>query len=126
MITVAMLLYLIKKKLFVPCIDKKILVATLKYSLPLLPHNVAASTSQLVSNVFINKFASLSSVGIFALASQFGSIAEMVQSSSNTAFQPWFYDEMNSKENGYIQQIRQKSNLLVWFYGFVLISSLQF
>lgn len=117
-----MLLYLIKKKLFVPCIDKKILVATLKYSLPLLPHNVAASTSQLVSNVFINKFASLSSVGIFALASQFGSIAEMVQSSSNTAFQPWFYDEMNSKENGYIQQIRQKSNLLVWFYGFVLIS----
>lgn len=121
-VSFAMLLYLIKKKLFVPCIDKKILVATLKYSLPLLPHNVAASTSQLVSNVFINKFASLSSVGIFALASQFGSIAEMVQSSSNTAFQPWFYDEMNSKENGYIQQIRQKSNLLVWFYGFVLIS----
>ncbi len=121
LVSIAMLAYLIKIKKIRLGIDFCILKETIKYSIPLLPHNIAASVSQFVSNVFINNFASLSTVGIFGLASQFGSIAEMVQSSSNTAFQPWFYDEMNDKRAEYVKRIRDKSSLLVWFYGFVLI-----
>lgn len=119
--SMVILVYLIKKKLIKFCIDRKMLKECLMYSLPLLPHNVSASASSLISNVFINDFGSLSSVGIFSLASQFGSVAETVESSSNTAFQPWYYRQMNENKGDAVPSIRKTSDLLVWFYGFVLI-----
>ena len=119
--SLVILIYMIRKGYLKICFDTKLLFPALKYSVPLLPHNVSSSLSALVSNVFINRFASLSSVGIFALASQFGSIAEMVESSSNTAFQPWYYDEMNNKKPNYVAEIRSMTNLLIWFFGFALL-----
>lgn len=120
-VSIVVLLIMSKNGYLRICFDTSLLFPALKYSVPLLPHNVSSSLSALISNMFINRFASLSSVGLFALASQFGSIAEMVQSSSNTAFQPWYYDEMNHKKANYYEEIRSMTNLLIWFFGFALL-----
>ncbi|AEV29372.1 membrane protein involved in the export of O-antigen and teichoic acid [Sphaerochaeta pleomorpha str. Grapes] len=102
------------------CLDKTILKETLSYSIPIIPHNLSTQIAQFVSKVFINGTSSLASVGLFSLASRFGSLADLVQSSVNAAFQPWFYDQMNKK--GFDRkQIVDLSSVLVWFYSFLFL-----
>lgn len=119
-----MIIDLKKNDLIAFCIDRKLLKELLKYSVPLLPHNLSTNITNLVSRIFINNSFSLVSVGLFALASQFGTVADTIQSSVNKAFQPWFYDQMNKKERNYKKEIVQLSDIFIWIYGaiFLLIS----
>lgn len=66
---------MIKHGLYVVCIDKGILKELLKYSLPLVPHTVAYNIQTYATKVIINGKLSLALLGIYSLASQFGSIA---------------------------------------------------
>ncbi|WP_320128503.1 oligosaccharide flippase family protein [uncultured Sphaerochaeta sp.] len=102
------------------CIDKTILKETLRYSIPIIPHNLSTQIAQFVSRVFINGTSSLATVGLFSLASRFGSLADLIQSSVNAAFQPWFYEQMNKKGVDR-EQIVELSNVLVWFYSFLFL-----
>ena len=116
-----MLIDLNRRKLFEFCIDINILKPTLKYSIPLLPHNLSTHIAQLISKIFLNNSACLSTVGVFSLAYQLGNVAELIQTSVNTAFMPWFFDSMNKQEKGYKSKIIQLSGVLVWFYGLLFI-----
>lgn len=87
-----------KNDMVIYCIDMKILREALTYSVPLLPHNLSTNIASFASRIFINNSGSLSSVGLYSVASQFGVIIDTVQSSVNIAFAPWFYNVMNSKE----------------------------
>lgn len=90
-----MLYDLRKSNLIVFCMDKTILRGALKYSIPLMPHNLSTSIASFASRVFINQSATLTTVGLYSVAMQFGNIIDMIQSSVNRAFAPWFYDTMN-------------------------------
>ena len=103
------------------CIDKSLLLQALRYSIPLLPHNLSTTIAQLVSKVLINKNYSLSSVGIFNVASQFGSIADMLQSSVHSAFTPWMYIRLKESRSGKDEQIVSLTNLLMAMYGFLFL-----
>lgn len=84
-----------KNNLVTFCIDKPMLGEALRYSIPLMPHNLSTSIASFASRVFINNSASLASVGLYSVAWQFGAIIDLIQSSVNQAFAPWFYDVMN-------------------------------
>ena len=116
-----MLFDLLKNDLITICIDKKILKDALAYSVPLLPHNLSSTIASFASRLFIKDMVTLGTVGLFNIASQFGSITDMIQTAVNTAFQPFFYEKLNKREKGYKETIVKLTNALVWVYGFIFI-----
>lgn len=98
-------------------IDKQLLIEALKYSLPILPHNLSSSIADFVSRILINSYNSIASVGLYSVAMQFGSVADMIQSSVNMAFAPWFYETMNKNTLEGRTEIIRLSDLLIGLYG---------
>lgn len=113
-----MLFDLKRNNLITLCIDVRILIESLKYSIPIMPHNLSTHISNFVSRVLINNSSSLASVGLYSIASQFGSIIDTVQASVNQAFAPWFYDMMNSGN----QEARK--DIVNFSYSLILVYSL--
>lgn len=116
-----MIIDLLRTHLFCICIDKSILKETLAYSIPIIPHNLSTHIAQFVSRVFLNANYSLVDVGLFGLASKFGSLADMVQNSVNMAFQPWFFEQMHKRDAFDANQIVSLSKSLVWLYGILFL-----
>lgn len=119
--SIYMLIDLKKRDLIKLGIDLKVLVEALKYSIPLLPHNLSTQIANFVSKILINSSFSLVSVGLFGLASQFGSITDLVQSSANKAFQPWFFEQMKIGGKQERRNIVSISECFVWAYGFIFL-----
>jgi len=116
-----MLFDLLKNKLLYICIDFKILKNILKYSVPIIPHSLSSSITQLLSKLFISGASSLSAVGIYGLASQFGAIAELIQGSVSTAYQPWLYEQLERREDGWKENIVSLIEPLLWVLGLLFI-----
>lgn len=112
-----MIMDLKKNNLISLCIDKEILKESLKYSIPLMPHNLSTHIASFASRVFINSSNNLASVGLYSISSQFGTIIDLVQSSVNHAFAPWFYEIMHSCDKKSKQEIVDFSNLLLVAYS---------
>lgn len=81
-------------------IDKEMLSVALKYSIPLLPHNIANNMASYISKHFLNAAGKAFENGIYSVSMQFSSIIEIVQSSIHLAFRPWFNDKMKLGEEG--------------------------
>lgn len=92
-------IYLMKKRHMVFCIDKEILKMSLKYSLPMLPHNLANNMAGYIPKLFLNKV-SKALTAIYSVSVQFSSAIDVVQISINTALRPWFNDNMKHGEEG--------------------------
>ncbi len=102
-------------------IDWKILRDSLKYSLPLLPHNLSTTIAQYVSKLVVSDYHSFSTLGVFNLALQFGLIADVVQSSVSSAFQPWIYDQLNERSEKTKKNITSLTIMLTWVYCIVFL-----
>src|SRR5699024_4663751 len=81
-----------KNRLFSFCIDLRMLWDALKYSIPLLPHNLSTRIASFASRVFMNIGHSIATVGLYSISFQFGTVIDTVQSSVNRAFRPWFFE----------------------------------
>ncbi len=81
-------------------IDKEMLSTALKYSVPLLPHNIANNMASYISKHFLNAAGKAFENGIYSVSMQFSSVIEIVQSSIHLAFRPWFNDKMKLGEEG--------------------------
>jgi len=101
------------------CIDFKILKVALKYSIPILPHNISTYIANFVSRVLINISGTLASVGLYGVASQFAVIIDTVQSSVNKAFMPWFFEMMNKNDEQSKREILSLSRFLLIIYSLV-------
>lgn len=110
-----------RQGLLEPNLDRVILRQLVSYSAPLLPHNLSLQISVLVSGVLIKDHVSLGSLGLYSLANQFGAVADTMQTSVNTAYQPWFYRSLIGREDGYQERIRNLTSLLLWVYGFCFL-----
>lgn len=97
----------------------RMLIESLKYSIPLIPHNLSAQITQLISKVFIQTNRSYSELGIFNLASQFGMISDLVQSSVSMAIQPWFYSLLKKRDTGWKKDLNKLIKILLVGYFFV-------
>jgi len=80
-------------------VDKKIMVKSLKYAMPLVPHTLAGWISNLADRIILNNLKSTSLVGIYNIGYQFGNIINMVAGAVNSAFIPWFFSIMKDNEN---------------------------
>ncbi len=81
-------------------IDRQMLLMALKYSVPLLPHNLANNMATYISKHFLNAAGKAFENGIYSVSMQFSSVIEIVQSSIHIAFRPWFNDKMKLGEEG--------------------------
>ena len=75
--------------------DYKYLKEALKYSIPLLPHQMSTSIASFISRIFLNNLVSTGSAGLFNIASQLMLVVDTIQISLNNAYVPWFYNEMS-------------------------------
>lgn len=110
-----------KMDVFQFCIDREMLKESLKYSIPIIPHNLSTYIAQYISKLFISGSHSLATVGIFNLALQFGLVADTVQGSVNAAFQPWFFEQLNNEQSVSKKNIVDLTKILTWAYCFVFI-----
>lgn len=120
---VLMFIDLYKRHLFVLTIDKTILKELLKYSLPLVPHTMAYTISNYATRLVISNKMSLSMLGVYSLASQFGNLGDVILNSIQSAFQPWMFNRMNDTDEKKADDIAKTSYMLMWVYGlfFILI-----
>lgn len=103
------------------CLDFKILKESLKYSIPILPHNLSTYIATLVSSVLIGNTSSLAVLGVYSVATQFGNISDTIQTYVNNAYAPWLYERLHDHESGYKKEIRSIVNLLSSVIGLFLI-----
>jgi len=103
------------------CLDKKILKKTLKYSLPVLPHNLAGWAMNLADRVMLNSMGSLSLVGIFDVGSQLGKVVNIISLGVNSAYSPWFFDQVKNRSDR-VDQIANVTNKIVLFYAFIAVA----
>ena len=109
------------------CLDINLLKEALRYSIPIIPHNLSTQISVLLSKVLIGGSVSISGVGIYSVASQFGGVADTIQSYVDRAYGPWLYEKLHYKEEGFKDSIRSISNMLasvlgVFFLGIALFA----
>ena len=69
----------------------KILKKSLRYSVPLIPHNLSGWLNGMLDRIFINKIINLASVGLYSIAFQFGSLINLITMGVNQAFTPFFF-----------------------------------
>lgn len=117
---------IIHKKLIF-CIDIKLLKDSLKYSIPIMPHNLSTQLSMLISKVLIGGKVSMAGVGVYAIASQFGNIADTIQCYVDQAYGPWLYEKLHDKEENFRDGIRNLSRMLtsvlgIFFLGIALFA----
>lgn len=117
-----MLFDLTKKNLLSFGVDSAILKELLLYSLPLVPHTIAFNLSSYATKLIISTNLSLSILGLYSLASQFGNVSDIVLNSVQSAFQPWMYGVLNQKREKSKKEIAKTSYSLMWLYGLMYIS----
>lgn len=108
-----------KQGLYALCIDRQMLKLSLKYSIPLIPHDTSTQISELVSKVFINNSSSLAAVGLYSIAVQFGALTDTVQSSVNAAVRPWVFQTLKKDETDSKQEISRLT--IVMFCGYNIV-----
>jgi O-antigen/teichoic acid export membrane protein len=82
--------------------ENRIGAGALKYALPLMPHNIASYWSNTIDRLMLNNMAGASSVGLYSVASQFGSVMNVITGSINSAFSPWCFQLMaKGEKEGY-------------------------
>lgn len=99
-------------------IDKGILNESAKYSLPLLPHELANWSNSTIDKLLLNGVRSESDAGLYNLGSQYGSVATTMSIAINSAYVPWFFDKSNDVSNN-MHQIRKMSEMITWVVSFV-------
>lgn len=111
---------LLKKEVII-CFDINLVKPALKYSIPIIPHNLSTQIAMLVSSVLIGNAASLSGLGVYSVASQFGNLADTIQNYVNSAYGPWLYEKLHAKEDNYQKDIRSLVKLIISIIGLLFI-----
>lgn len=119
--TIYFIIEMLVSKKIVFCLDWNLLKSALKYSIPIIPHNLSANIAVFVSKILIGGTASLGSVGIYAVSSQFTTIADTVQYYVSNAYGPWLYEKLHLKEVSYKQTIRNTSRILSGIIGAIIL-----
>ena len=99
------------------CIDFDLLKSALKYSIPIMPHNLSTNIAVFISKIFISGSGSLSDLGVYTVAAQFGNVADTIQCYVDSAYGPWLYEKLHNKENEFKTVIRNNINLLLSVIG---------
>ncbi|WP_028973453.1 lipopolysaccharide biosynthesis protein [Spirochaeta cellobiosiphila] len=81
-------------------IDVSLLIQSLKYSLPLVPHHLSGWLVGMVDRLFLNNLKTTAVVGVYNVGYQFANIISTISSAVNNAYKPWFFLEMEKGDKG--------------------------
>ncbi len=112
---------MVRTRSIVFCMDFEMLKESLKYSIPIMPHNLSTQIAMLFSKSMIGGVATLASLGIYSVASQFGNISDTIHNYVNQAYGPWLYEQLNDKEEGYKTHLRGTVKMLSSVIGLFLL-----
>jgi O-antigen/teichoic acid export membrane protein len=110
-----------KNNLYMWGFDFKLLKEALKYSIPIMPHNLSTRISSIASRILLNNYASIYLVGIYSISIQFGNLIDTIQVAVNRAFQPWFFEVLSSETIIPHKEAVKLSYLLLTFYSFIYL-----
>ena len=71
----------------------------LKFGLPLVPHQLSGWTLAVSDQILLERFASLEQLGLYALGYKFGTVLDLILSSINMAWTPFFYRTAQTEDN---------------------------
>ena len=111
---------MLKKGYMILTFDTGLFKKSIRYSLPILPHNLSNNLNTYAVKVIINSFLSYALSGIFSIAMQFSTMINLVQSSVNLAFRPWFIEQMKCGEEGR-REIRHMTCMIMALYSFCAV-----
>lgn len=94
-------------------IKKEYLKQGLKYSLPLLPHNLSGWAVAMIDRLFLNGLVNTAAAGVYSTAAQFGNVINVLTSAINQAYVPWFFERMKEKENNEDEIVKMAEVLTV-------------
>lgn len=80
-------------------INSKIFYESLKYGLPLVPHQLLAWITNFSDRYILERFTKLSTVGIYTLGYNFGLVLNLVSDSISYAWGPFYYEIMSLEED---------------------------
>ena len=112
---------ILKNKMLTVCFDKGLAKNMLKYSLPLIPHQISGYLAALIGRIFLNTTGSLAIVGLYSVATQFSSIVDVFQDATSRAFRPWLFSLLNGSTQIEENRIRNISNILMSLYSVVTV-----
>lgn len=110
-----------KNDMITICFDKLLAKKMLKYSLPLIPHQVSGYLAALISKIFLNISGSLSTVGLYGIATQFSSVVDVFQDATSRAYRPWLFSLLSKEKEIDKKRIRNISNILMSVYSVVTL-----
>jgi len=99
---------------------KDILSESFKYSIPLLPHSLAAWSSGMVDKLLLNGLANQRETGLYSAGLQFGGIVALVEGAVNKAFVPWFFQKESEGEEGR-RKIENAGELFILSFSFLAL-----
>lgn len=94
---------ILMKREFILTFDISKIKSSLKFALPLIPHNLSSWILNSFDRILIENMLNLKELGIYIIGYQIGSITGIVASTVNYALAPIYYrllsDDLSSKEN---------------------------
>lgn len=87
---------MIKSNQLLICFDNEVLKSALSYSIPIIPHNLSTHIAVLIASILIGSNDSFSALGLYAIAVQFGNIADTIQGYVDSAYGPWLYNQLST------------------------------
>lgn len=86
-------------------LDRYILKPSFRYSLPLVPHLIAGWSAGMLDRLLLNGLKDEKDTGLYSVASQFGNIVNVIVSSFNSAYSPWFFNAYDKCEYDKIRKV---------------------
>lgn len=100
--------------------DLSLFKMSMKYSLPILPHNISGWAMNMIDKLMLNSMNSLSVVALFDVGSQLGKIVNIISLGVNSAYSPWFFNQVNSNKNNK-RNIAKITYKIIVFYCFIAV-----
>lgn len=107
-ITVYIIFYFWKKAK--PKVNKKYWQFALKFSLPLVPHGLSQVILSQFDRIMITRMIGAAESGIYSFAYTIFSIVQITGSSIDSAWTPWFYQQMHDKN---YDGIKKRSSFVI-------------
>lgn len=97
--------------------DRKLLKASLRYSLPIVPHNLAGWSTAYLGTLVLNGFKGTAEVGLYTLAANLALIQTFLVSGFTSAYLPRVYKGLSDGGAAAIAQLRRQALLAAGAFG---------
>jgi O-antigen/teichoic acid export membrane protein len=92
------------------------------FSLPLVPHSLAAWILELSDRAILERYVSLKDLGLYSLGYQFGSVILLLATAINFAWTPFFFKTVEREGKDANQRLAQLTTYYTMFLCFVALA----